>query len=108
MQKTLLHTIVEENRFQARAVVGIFPANGVGEDTEIYGDAARTEAITTPVLGSGCSCCSLDAARTEVIATLHHLRQQTEQPFMRPNLSLGDFIAPKATKASGLHRGICL
>ena len=73
--ETLLRTIVEEKRFQAHAVVGIFPANGVGEDTEIYADAARTEAITT----------------------LHHLRQQTEQPFNRPNLSLGDFIAPKAT-----------
>ena len=73
--ETLLHTIVEEKRVQARAVVGIFPANGIGEDTEIYADKARTEAI----------------------ATLHHLRQQTEQPFTRPNLSLGDFIAPKAT-----------
>ena len=74
--ETLLHTIVEEKTFQARAVVGIFPANGVGEDTEIYADEARTE----------------------VIATLPHLRQQTEQPFMRSNLSLGDFIATKATK----------
>lgn len=73
--ETLLHTIVEEKRLRARAVVGLFPANGVGEDTEIYADAARTVAI----------------------ATLHHLRQQTEQPFTRPNLSLGDFIAPKTT-----------
>ena len=74
--ETLLNTIVEEKRFQARAVVGLFPANGVGEDTVIYADEARTE--TT--------------------ATLHHLRQQTEQPFTRPNLSLGDFIAPRATE----------
>ena len=74
--ETLLRIIVEEKRFKARAVVGIFPANGVGEDTEIYADDARAE----------------------VIATLHHLRQQTEQPFTRPNLSLGDFIAPKTTK----------
>ena len=74
--ETLLRMIVEEKRFQARAVVGIFPANGVGEDTEIYADEAKTE----------------------VIATLHHLRQQTEQPFTRPNLSLGDFIAPKTTE----------
>ena len=74
--ETLLRTIVEEKRFQARAVVGLFPANGVGEDTTIYADEARTE----------------------MIATLHHLRQQTEQPFTRPNLSLGDFIAPKATE----------
>ena len=73
--ETLLGVIVEEKRFQARAIVGIFPANGVGEDTEIYADEARTE----------------------VIATLHHLRQQTEQPFARPNLSLGDFVAPKTT-----------
>ena len=74
--EVLLHTIAEEKRLQARAVVGIFPANGVGEDTAIYADDAGTK----------------------VLATLHHLRQQTEQPFMRPNLSLGDFIAPKATK----------
>ena len=74
--ETLLGIIVEEKRFQARAVVGLFPANGVGEDTEIY----------------------MDEARTKTIATLHHLRQQTEQPFTRPNLSLGDFIAPKTTE----------
>ena len=73
--ETLLRVIVEERRFQARAIVGLFPANGVGEDTEIYADEARAEAI----------------------ATLHHLRQQTEQPFTRPNLSLGDFVAPKTT-----------
>ena len=73
--ETLLQRIVEQKRFQARAVVGIFPANAVGEGTEIYADEERTE----------------------IIATLHHLRQQTEQPFSRPNLSLGDFIAPKST-----------
>ena len=73
--ETLLRIIVEEKKIQARAVVGIFPANGVSEDTEIYADEARTETI----------------------GTLHHLRQQTEQPFTRPNLSLGDFIAPKTT-----------
>ena len=83
--KTLLRVIVEAKRFQARAVVGIYPANGVGEDTEIY----------------------TDAARIEVIATLPHLRQQTEQPFTRPNLSLGDFIAPKTTSVPGLYRCIC-
>ncbi|MDE0482527.1 MAG: methionine synthase [Candidatus Poribacteria bacterium] len=73
--KTLLNQIVEQKKFCARAVVGIFPANGIGEGTEIYADEERAR----------------------VIATLHHLRQQTEQPFSRPNLSLGDFIAPKGT-----------
>ena len=73
--KTLLKKIVETERLCASAVVGIFSANGVGDDTEIYADEKRTE----------------------VIAILHHLRQQTEQPFSRPNRSLGDFIAPKNT-----------
>ncbi len=73
--KKLLHKIVEQNLLCAKAVVGIFPANSVGDDTEIYADENRTEAI----------------------ATIHHLRQQTEQPFTRPNLSLSDFIAPRDT-----------
>ena len=73
--KKLLHKIVGEKKFRAQAVVGIFPANSIGEGTEIYADDSRTE----------------------VIATVHHLRQQTEQPFTRPNLCLADFIAPKET-----------
>ncbi|MYF99641.1 methionine synthase [Candidatus Poribacteria bacterium] len=73
--KSLLNKIIERNKICARAVVGIFPANGVGDDTEIYTDESRTKVLTT----------------------LHHLRQQTEQPFSRPNLSLGDYIAPKVT-----------
>ena len=71
----LLQKIVEEERLHAHGVVGIFPANSMGDDTEIY----------------------IDDNRTEIIAKIHHLRQQTEQPFSRPNLSLSDFIAPKST-----------
>ncbi len=73
--KTLLNDIIINKNIKARAVVGLFPANGISEDTHIYKDESRTEKV----------------------ATLYHLRQQTEQPFSRPNLSLGDFIAPKAT-----------
>ncbi len=73
--KELLSDIIKQKRISAKAVVGIFPANTVAEDTEIY----------------------TDEDRSEVIARIHHLRQQTEQPFTRPNLSLGDFIAPKTT-----------
>lgn len=73
--KELLQTIVDEKRLQAHGVAGIFPANSVGEDTEIYADNNRTD----------------------IIARIHHFRQQTEQPFSRPNLSLGDYIAPKSS-----------
>lgn len=73
--KELLQKIVEEKRLHAHGVAGIFPANSLGEDTEIY----------------------VDDHRTDIIRKIHHFRQQTEQPFSRPNLSLSDFIAPKST-----------
>ena len=73
--RNLLRTIVEQKDLIAKAVVGIFPANGVGEVTEIF----------------------VDEERINTIAKLPHLRQQTEQPFSRPNLSLGDYIAPYDT-----------
>ena len=45
--EALLRIILREKRFKARGVVGLFPANGVGEDTEIYADAASTETPAT-------------------------------------------------------------
>ena len=45
--EALLRIILREKRFKARGVVGLFPANGVGEDTEIYVEAARTETPAT-------------------------------------------------------------
>jgi len=69
----MLERIVNERWLTARAVFGLFPANGQGDDTELY----------------------TDESRSEVLATLHHLRQQTERPPGRPNQSLADFVAPR-------------
>ena len=52
--------------------IGFFPANAVGDDIEVYTDDARTEVLTT----------------------LHNLRQQGEHREGVPNRSLGDFVAP--------------
>ncbi|MBK1734684.1 methionine synthase [Halorhodospira abdelmalekii] len=71
--KQMLERIVAEQWLTARAVCGFFPANGVGDDTELY----------------------TDEQRREVLATLHHLRQQTAKPEGKPHQSLGDFIAPR-------------
>ncbi|ABI57474.1 methionine synthase (B12-dependent) [Alkalilimnicola ehrlichii MLHE-1] len=73
--KAMLAQIIEERWLTARAVFGLFPANGVGDDTELYADEDRAQ----------------------VLLTLHHLRQQTEKPEGRPHQSLADFIAPKET-----------
>jgi len=69
----MLDKIIAENWLQAKAVVGFFPANAIGDDVEIY----------------------TDAQRENVLETLSFLRQQTEQPPGRPNNCLSDFVAPK-------------
>ena len=70
----MLKRIVDEKLFNARGVVGLWPANRKGtDDIEIYADESRTE----------------------VLETLHQLRQQTNKPAGQPNYSLADFIAPK-------------
>ncbi len=70
----MLQQIVDEKWLKARAVIGLFPANSVGDDDiEVY----------------------TDDSRSEVRMTLHSLRQQSEKPPGRPNAALADFIAPK-------------
>ncbi|HIJ22089.1 MAG: methionine synthase [Gammaproteobacteria bacterium] len=69
----MLEQILSENWLQAKAVVGLFPANAVGDDIEVYADPSRSEIVTT----------------------LHHLRKQGKQPPGRANECLSDFIAPR-------------
>jgi len=74
--KKMLQQIIDEKWLQAKAVFAIFPANQVNDDDiELYTDDERTEVLTT----------------------LHHLRQQNQKPPGRPNQCLADFIAPKDT-----------
>ncbi len=74
----MLETLIKEKWLRANGVIGFFPANAVGpgsEDIEVY----------------------TDETRTEVLATLHNLRQQGEHRDGIPNRSLGDFVAPRDT-----------
>jgi 5-methyltetrahydrofolate--homocysteine methyltransferase len=71
--KTLLDRIVSERLFQARAVVGFWPANAVGDDIEVYADDSRSRTV----------------------ATFRMLRQQLEKPEGQPSLCLSDFVAPR-------------
>jgi 5-methyltetrahydrofolate--homocysteine methyltransferase len=73
--EALLDRIEKERLLQARAVVGLFPANSVGDDIHVY----------------------TDESRTAVLATVHGLRQQMAKPPGRPNLCLSDFVAPAET-----------
>ena len=69
----MLKQIVDEKWLTAKAAYGIFPANSIDDDIEIYSDEQRTS----------------------ILGIQHSLRQQTKKAAGQPNLSLADFIAPK-------------
>ncbi len=71
----LLDEIIARKLLTARGVYGLFPANAVGDDVEIY----------------------TDEARTTVLDRLHFLRQQGTREKGEPCRSLADFVAPKET-----------
>ncbi len=71
----LLDQIIANKLLRARGVYGLFPANAVGDDVELYASEARAD----------------------VRARFHFLRQQADKTASEPHRSLSDFIAPKRT-----------
>ena len=80
--KRMLTRLIEGRWLTASGVMGLYTANSVGDDIEIY----------------------TDETRSEVAMTWHGLRQQTEKTavndangvgVMRPSRCLADFVAPK-------------
>ncbi len=72
----MLERVIQGRWIQANAVIGLYPANSVGDDIILYADEAKS----TPLL------------------TWHTVRQQTERPVVdsvkRPNRCLADYVAP--------------
>ena len=84
--QALLERIVCEKRLTARGIYGLFPANSVGDDVEIYTDETRETTLTG----------------------FHFLRQQMDKQSVggvkskdeerdSVNYCLADFVAPRAT-----------
>jgi 5-methyltetrahydrofolate--homocysteine methyltransferase len=71
----LLAEFVANKSLELRAVYGLFPANAVGDDVEVYTNGSRKHLRTK----------------------FHFLRQQIEKGDGTPNYCLADFIAPKTT-----------
>lgn len=71
----MLQQILDEKWLQAKAVIGLFPANSNGDDIEIY----------------------TDDTRSEVLSVQHAMRQQLKKSAKANNIALSDFIAPKTT-----------
>ena len=74
--QAMLQKIIDGRWLTANAVLGLYPANRVGDDIALYADAARSQ----------------------LAMTWHGLRQQTEKQaidgVMRPSRCLSDFVAP--------------
>lgn len=68
----MLDKIIADKTLQAKGVIGLFPANRLGDDIEIYADESRTT----------------------VKGVAHHLRQQTQKDKFA-NYCLADFVADK-------------
>lgn len=67
------NSLLRRSGFLANAVFGLYPANTVGDDIELYADESRRETRMT----------------------WHNLRQQHERPSGKLNYCLSDFIAEK-------------
>ncbi|MGH8442801.1 MAG: methionine synthase, partial [Nevskiaceae bacterium] len=76
--QAMLDRAIAEKWLTASGVCGLFPANAVGDDIEVYADEQRAR----------------------VAARLHCLRQQSEHRPGVPHRSLADYVAPQDT---GLH-----
>ena len=72
--QAMLARIVAEKWLTAHAVCGLFPANAVGDDIELYADDRRDQ----------------------IRMVWHGLRQQHAQPAGKANYCLADFVAPRA------------
>ena len=70
--RAMLRRIVEERWYEARGVIGLWPANADGDDIVVWADETRT----------------VERAR------LHTLRQQMAKSEGKANLALADFVAP--------------
>ena len=70
--QVMLKKILKEKSLKAKAIFGLFPANSIGDDIEVY-----------------------DAKKTKTLAKFLTLRQQLKKKEGEPNIALSDFIAPK-------------
>ena len=68
----MLKRIIDEKMVQANGVFGFFPANSIGDSIELTTDEYKS-------------------------TMLHFLRNEEEKENALPNLSLSDFVAPKAS-----------
>ena len=89
--QAMLQRITAEKWLTAKAVIGLFPANSLGDDIEVYG----VDSGQWPVDNHQWRAAPALRSPNHPISVIHTLRQQMEKPPGRPNYALADFVAPK-------------
>jgi len=72
--QVMLRDFMVNKRVRLNGIVGLLPANGIGDDVEVYAD---------------------DEDRSTVRAKFYGLRQQAEKDGDEPYMCVSDFVAPK-------------
>jgi 5-methyltetrahydrofolate--homocysteine methyltransferase len=84
--KKLLQIVVDEKLLKAKAIFGIFSANAVEDDIEVYADENKTK----------------------VKAKFLTLRQQLKKKEGTPSIALADFVAPKESNINDYMGAFCV
>jgi len=101
--QAMLKKVITEKSLQAKAVVGFYPANSVGDDIVLHNfeayeyDAAGQGALKNTgyrILSETAVSSTGELVENPPLAVLHHLRQQNLKAQNLPNLCLSDFVAP--------------
>ncbi len=101
--QAMLKKVIAEKSLQAKAVVGFYPANSVGDDIVLHNfeayeyDAAGQGALKNTgyrILSETAVSSTGELVENPPLAVLHHLRQQNLKAQNLPNLCLSDFVAP--------------
>ena len=101
--QAMLKKVIAEKSLQAKAVIGFYPANSVGDDIVLhnfesyeFNSAGQGTLKSTGyrILSETAIAENGDLIKNSPLATLHHLRQQNLKAQNLPNLCLSDFISP--------------
>lgn len=104
--QAMLKKVIAEKSLQAKAVIGFYPANSIGDDIVLhnfeayeYNSAGQGALKNTGyrVLSETAVSATGELVENPPLAVLHHLRQQNLKAQNLPNLCLSDYIAPVET-----------
>lgn len=106
--QALLKDIVKNKSLKARAVFGLFPANTVGDDIEVYSVEDKVHEWTCEKHGKHSKTLQVGNPGT-VQSKLHMLRSQRQmEEAGSPNPALSDFVAPKESGKTDYMGAFCV